>query len=265
VAAPVGAALDAGKGVGDHMAMTHVVLFPSCLGDVVARETVADAVEVLEALDVEVRHPAGVTCCGQPGFNAGWEGPARKVAAATLRALDDGDDAPIVVPSGSCTSMLRLHWRELFHGTPDAERAGRVARRVRELSAFLAGHVEQLEALDLRYAGRVGYHDSCHMLRELRIHDAPRAVLGTIAGVEIVPLASGDRCCGFGGTFSGRYPEVSVAMADTKIDEAEDTALDLLVSADPGCLMQLGGRLSRRESPVQALHVASLLRRALPR
>jgi L-lactate dehydrogenase complex protein LldE len=187
------------------------------------------------------------------------------VARATLRALDDGDDTPIVVASGSCTSMLRLHWREVFHGTPDADGALRVARRVRELSAFLADHVERLEGLDLHYDGRVGYHDSCHMLRELRIQEAPRTVLGTVAGLELIPLASGDRCCGFGGTFSGRYPDVSVAMADTKIDDAEAAVVDLVVSADPGCLLQLDGRMSRRDSSVRAVHIASLLREALPR
>jgi L-lactate dehydrogenase complex protein LldE len=249
----------------EDVVMPSVVLFPTCLGDVVARRTVSDAQMVLEALGFDVRHPRGATCCGQPAYNSGWEAPARKVALATLRALDDGGDAPIIIASGSCTSMIRLHWREVFHGTPEAESAVRVARRVRELSAFLADHIDRLVGLDLRYAGRVGYHDSCHMLRELRIHDAPRAVLGAVEGLELVPLASSDRCCGFGGTFSGRYPDVSVAMADTKLDDAETEGVDLLVSADPGCLMQLGGRSSRRGSPVRMVHVASLLREAMPR
>lgn len=244
--------------------MTGVTLFPTCLGDTVSRDVVDDAEVILNALRIPTRRPAGATCCGQPAFNSGWERPARRVAAATLRSLDDGGTDPIIVASGSCTSMVRVHWRELFHGTPEAERVARVARRVRELSAFLAEHLDDLEALGLRRPGRVGYHDSCHMLRELRIQEAPRKVLATVDGLELVPLASAERCCGFGGTFSGRYPDVSVAMADTKIDDAEERGVAVVVSADPGCLLQLGGRMSRRSSEVRALHIATLLREALP-
>lgn len=243
--------------------MPSVVLFPTCLGDVVARRTVDDARLVLGRIGVEVRDPAGATCCGQPGFNAGHLAPARSVARATLRALDDGGDEPIIVPSGSCTSMLRLHWRELFHGEAESEAAARVARRVVELSAFLAGRVEAIRAAGPRLERRVGYHDSCHMLRELRLRDEPRAVLGVIDGLELVEVAGADRCCGFGGSFSVRYPDVSIAMADSKIEQLSPAGIDVLVSADPGCLMQLGGRLSRAGSPVRVLHVASLLAEAL--
>jgi L-lactate dehydrogenase complex protein LldE len=186
------------------------------------------------------------------------------VARATLRALDDGADDPILIPSGSCASMVRLHWRELFHGSDDAAAATRVARRVRELSAFLAEQTDAIVALEPRLTARVGYHDSCHMLRELRIKQAPRDVLGAIAGLELVELPGAERCCGFGGTFSGRYPEVSVAMADAKLQDVAEAGIDLLVSADPGCLLQLGGRLSRLGSPVRTLHLASVLREALP-
>ena len=247
-----------------HVGVERVVLFPTCLGDVAARGTVDDARVVLERIGCAVRDPAGATCCGQPGFNSGHEGPARTVAGATLRALDDGTDDPILVPSGSCASMVRLHWRELFHGRPEADAATRVARRVRELSSFLAEHLGAIADLAPRLEARVGYHDSCHMLRELRIQAAPRDVIGAIAGVELVELPSAERCCGFGGTFSGRYPDVSVAMADSKLQDVAEAQLDLLVSADPGCLMQLGGRLSRTGSPVRAVHLASLVREALP-
>lgn len=242
---------------------TAVQLFPTCLGDVLARQTVADAERVLDALGISHRRPTGTTCCGQPAFNSGHDGPARAVARATLKALDDGSDEPILVPSGSCTSMVRLHWRELFHGSPEAEGALRVARRVRELSSFLADHTEPLRELKPTLAVRVGYHDSCHMLRELRIKEAPRDVLRTIAGLELVELDSSERCCGFGGTFSGRYPDVSVAMADAKIDDLEAAKIDVLVSSDPGCLMQLAGRMSRQGTPVRAVHLATLLAEAL--
>ncbi len=257
--------MDSGGAIADHAGVApRVLLFTTCLSDVVARRTADDAEQVLRALGCDVARVHGATCCGQPAFNSGHDAPARAVAGATLRALDDGSDDPIVVPSGSCTSMLRLHWRELFHGRPEADGAARVARRVRELSSFLADHADQLSALAPRLEARVGYHDSCHMLRELRLRDEPRAVLGRIAGLELVPLASGERCCGFGGTFSGRYPEVSTAMADSKIEDVDRSGIDLLVSADPGCLMQLEGRMSRTGSPVRVRHIASVLREALP-
>lgn len=240
-----------------------IVLFPTCLGDVVARQTVTDAGAVLARLGFNVRHPRAATCCGQPAFNSGHDAPARAVARATLRALDDGSDDPILVPSGSCTSMVRLHWRELFHKTEDADAALRVARRVRELSSFLAEQAEAIAALHPRLAARVAYHDSCHMLRELRIKQAPRDVLAAIDGVELVEMAGSERCCGFGGTFAVRYPEVSVAMADAKLQELGPAGVDLLVSADPGCLLQLGGRLSREGAPVRAVHLATVLAEAL--
>ncbi len=246
-----------------HHVGVRVVLFPTCLGDVVARQTVDDARAVLARVGVDVRDPQGATCCAQPGFNSGHEGPARSVARATLRALDDGSDDPILVPSGSCASMIRVHWRELFHHQPEAEAATRIARRVRELSAFLAEHVDAIAALGPRLDLRVGYHDSCHMLRELRIKQAPRDVIAAIAGAELVELPSAERCCGFGGTFSARYPDVSVAMADSKLQDVGESGIDVLVSADPGCLMQLGGRLSRTGSPVRAVHLATLVREAL--
>lgn len=244
--------------------MSTALLFPTCIGDVTAQQTTADAEHVLARLGVATRQAARTTCCGQPAFNAGHDGPARMVARATLRALDDGADDPILIPSGSCASMVRLHWRELFHGSDDAAAATRVARRVRELSAFLAEQIDAIVALEPRLTARVGYHDSCHMLRELRIKQAPRDVLGAIVGLELVELPGAERCCGFGGTFSGRYPEVSVAMADAKLQDVAEAGIDLLVSADPGCLLQLGGRLSRLGSPVRTLHLASVLREALP-
>ncbi len=255
--------MDTREAIPDHAGVSAVVLFPTCLGDIVARQTVADANEVLERLGLAIREPKGATCCGQPAFNSGHDAPARSVARATLRALDDGTADPILVPSGSCASMMRVHWRELFEGTEHAESAMRVARRVRELSSFLAEHAAAIAALEPRLTARVGYHDSCHMLRELRIQQAPRDVLAAIEGVELIELASAERCCGFGGTFSGRYPEVSVAMADSKIEDMIDARIDLLVSADPGCLLQLGGRLSRRGAPVRTLHLASVLAEAL--
>ena len=237
---------------------TEPVLFPTCLGDIVMPEAVRHAVVTLRACGVAPRPVRNATCCGQPGFNAGHHDEARRVARRTLRVLDrtDGD---VIVPAGSCAAMMRLHWRELFAGTRDERAAVRVGRRVRELSTVLADRVDVVAARGLAWPGRAGYHDSCHMLRELRIAVEPRALLGHVRDLELVPLSSSERCCGFGGTFSVRYPEVSVAMADSKLDDARQAGVDVLVSADPGCLMQLGGRATRRGDGPRVVHLATLL------
>lgn len=245
---------------GDPLA-EHVILFPTCLGDLVTPEVVEHAETALRACGCAVAPARGATCCGQPAFNSGFADQARRVARRTLRALasTDGD---IAVPSGSCASMMRMHWPELFHGDKDEALARQVAGRVRELTAILAGHTDRLRGHGLRWDGRAGYHDSCHMLRELRLKAEPREVLACIEGLELVPLAGSERCCGFGGTFSVRYPEVSVAMADDKLADAQGAGIDVLVSADPGCLMHLGGRLARTGAPLRTVHVATLLHEA---
>ncbi len=235
-----------------------VALFPTCLGDLITPETVEHAQGALEACGIVVRPVRRATCCGQPAFNAGYTSQARRVARATLRALAQ-TTGPIVVPAGSCAAMMSRHWVDLFAGDRDADLARQVASRVVEFSAVLAGHVDSLEQHELRWVGRAAYHDSCHMLRELGLRGEPRAVLATVRGLELVELESADRCCGFGGTFSVRYPEVSVAMADTKLDDAREHAVDVLVSADPGCLMQLGGRAANSGGGPRAMHLATLL------
>jgi len=235
-----------------------VTLFATCLGDLMAPGTVADARRVLQACHCDVAAPTGATCCGQPAFNSGFDAEARRVARRTLRSLGR-TSGPIVVPSGSCGAMMRVHWRELFHGDRDEALAREVASRVTEWSTLVA----ERPLPRLVWHGRVAYHDSCHALRELRVREPPRTLLAAVEGLELVELGSSERCCGFGGTFSVRYPDVSVAMADSKLADVEQAHVDALVSGDGGCLMHLGGRLSRTGSPVRALHLASLLAEAL--
>jgi L-lactate dehydrogenase complex protein LldE len=235
-----------------------VALFPTCLGDLITPETVEHAQGALEACGLQVRPVRRATCCGQPAFNAGHTRQARRVARATLRALAQ-TTGPIVVPAGSCAAMMSRHWIGLFAADRDADLARQVAARVVEFSAVLAGHLDALEEHQLTWDGRAAYHDSCHMLRELGLRGEPRAVLAAVRGLELVVLDSADRCCGFGGTFSVRYPEVSVAMADTKLDDAREHAVDVLVSADPGCLMQLGGRAQSIGGGPRVVHLATLL------
>ena len=217
----------------------RVQLFATCLGDLVFPDAVADAAALLRAAGCDVEFPAGQTCCGQPAFNAGHRRAADRLARQFARAFDA--DTPIVCPSGSCASMVA-------HRMP-------VSYRVWELSAFL-DHVGATPTA--RNDGvRVAYHSSCHLLRELGVDEAPRRLLAQ-TGAEVVPLARPDLCCGFGGTFSVRNPEVSVAMADDKL--ADGARADVLVTADPGCLMQLQARAGRTSGGRVVLLATALAR-----
>jgi L-lactate dehydrogenase complex protein LldE len=230
-------------------AVPTVQLFATCLGDLIFPDAVEDAASLLREAGFEVEFPRGQICCGQPAFNAGHRTAARRVARTFVRGFSRR--APIVAPSGSCATMAARFLPELVECEPFD---------VWELSAFLdAQAVELARRNDGR---RVAYHDSCHMLRELRIADAPRRLLER-SGAELVPLPRPDLCCGFGGTFSVRQPEVSVAMADDKLAGAAGLGADALVSADPGCLMHLRGRAARVGGSVPLVHLATALARGV--
>ncbi|MGH3103966.1 MAG: (Fe-S)-binding protein, partial [Gaiellaceae bacterium] len=219
-----------------------VQLFATCLGDLLFPDAVADAELLLREGGFDVSFPPGQVCCGQPAFNAGHRAAARRVARGLARSFSR--EAPIVCPSGSCAAMVAHHVPEL---------AGCEPFEVWELSAFLHAHgVEP----PVRNEGRtLAYHDSCHMLRELGIVDPPRRLLEA-SGATLVPLERADVCCGFGGTFSVRQPEISVAMADDKLRSAG--AAEALVTADPGCLLHLRGRAERHGGP-GVVHLATAL------
>ena len=222
----------------------RVQLFATCLGDLVFPEAVEDARALLLAAGHEVDFPRRQVCCGQPAFNAGHHAAARRVARGFVRAFDR--DAPVVVPSGSCATMLSHYLPELLRVEPF---------QVWELSAFLAdGGFEPEPTNDGR---TLAYHDSCHMLRELRISEPPRRLLQR-SGALLVDLPRADICCGFGGTFSVRQPEVSAAMADDKLAGAGGA--EVLVTADPGCLMHLRAR-AERAGGAGVVHLATALAR----
>jgi L-lactate dehydrogenase complex protein LldE len=250
----------------------RVSLLVTCVVDVVAPDVGEAAVRLLRAAGCDVTVNLAQTCCGQPGWNAGFAADAARVARTTLGALEDDLDAgaeAVVVPAGSCATMVRVFWPELFDVVGDhdaAARARRVGDRTRELSDLLAERADRLPALRLHRPITVALHESCHMLRELRIAEAPGVLVDAVDGCEAVPWAGSDRCCGFGGTFSVKLPETSVAMADEKLRAlgAGAPGADLLVGCDTSCLMHLQARADATERPVHIRHLAEVLAAALP-
>jgi L-lactate dehydrogenase complex protein LldE len=227
--------------------MPTVQLFATCLGDLAFPEAVADAETLLRQAGYDVAFPSRQVCCGQPAFNSGHRRAARRVGRSFARAFSR--EAPIVVPSGSCATMTSHYLPELLGVEP---------WEVWELSAFLAS--VGFRPLPRNMGRRLAYHDSCHMLRELRVSAQPRRLLGG-SGAELVPFARPDLCCGFGGTFSVRQPEVSLAMADDKLEGGVEAGT--IVTADPGCLMHLRGRAEKVGSPVHVVHLATALARGV--
>jgi L-lactate dehydrogenase complex protein LldE len=229
----------------------------TCLGDMFFPEVGVAMVAVLRRLGVGVDFPAGQTCCGMPLFNSGYHDDAARVAARTVRLFERADH--VVVPSGSCAWMVKTEYPGLLkHDPPLRAAAERLAARTRELSQFLS-EVVGVSRVESDFTGRVTYHDSCHLLRGLGESRAPRTLLRGVPGVELVELPGADQCCGFGGSFSVRLPEVSSAILDKKLASVEGTGADCLIACDGGCLMQMSGGLSRRGSRVRPLHLAQVL------
>ncbi|MAF64833.1 MAG: Fe-S oxidoreductase [Planctomycetes bacterium] len=236
----------------------HVSLFVSCLVDQLWPTAGTATVEVLRRAGCTVDFDSRQTCCGQPAWNSGYRRDARKLLERTVSLLEQSDAEAIVVPSGSCTAMLRHAPEVLADEGPLRERADVVAARTHELTSFLV-NVLGVEDVGARFERRVSWHDACHGLRELGIREEPRRLLRRVEGCELVEVTSSEECCGFGGTFSTKHAGISVAMVDSKLEAVEAAGVDALVSSDAGCLMQLGGRLERRGSAIEVLHVAEVL------
>lgn len=237
----------------------RVALFPTCLVDSVATDVGVATVRLLRRLGHEVSVPERTTCCGQPGWNAGHARPAADVARTTLRALDACDADVVVVPAGSCATMMLVFWRELFEvagSASDLAMVARVTPRTKELSQFLAEH--GTPATVRADPTATVYHRSCHMLRELRVTDEPERLLDATGADRRVADGSG-RCCGFGGLFSVKLPEVSVAMADDVLDGMAATGATRVVGCDASCLMHLEGRSRRRGMGLEFRHLAAVL------
>ncbi|PYV18801.1 MAG: Fe-S oxidoreductase [Acidobacteria bacterium] len=240
-----------------ELSKPRVSLFVTCLGDQFFPEVGECAVRVLRHAGCEVAFDPAQTCCGQPAFNTGFRQEAREVAT---RVLDIFRDAQYVVaPSGSCTTMVRVFYRELFADDPERlQQAESLGRRIFEFSEFLV-RVLKVEDVGASFRARVAYHDSCHLLRELGIEGEPRKLIRAVRGVELVKLEDYQLCCGFGGTFSVKFPEVSVAMGEDKIRAAREAGAEVLVANDSGCLMHLAGVIHRQGLPLKTMHLAELL------
>ncbi len=235
-----------------------VSLFVTCLVDQMWSSIGASTVEVLRRVGCDVEFDDRQTCCGQPAFNTGYRNEARQLAQRFIRIFEDSKAEAIVSPSGSCTAMVH-HFPELFTGDAEwTERAQKIAARTHELSAFLV-RVLAIDDVGASWTGRLTWHDACHGLRDLNLRSEPRKLISNVRGAEFVELENADACCGFGGTFSIKYPEISVAILDQKIEAIGRSGVQAVVSGDASCLMQIGGRLSRKGSSVRVMHLAELL------
>lgn len=235
----------------------RVGLFATCLVDLYRPSVGFATAKLLEAAGCDVDVPAAQVCCGQPAYNAGDRDNAAAIARQTIDAFETFDY--VVVPSGSCAGMLRQHYPDLLSGDPAySARATAVAEKTWELIAFLVD-VRGWKDINARWSGTATYHDACSGLRELGVKDQPRQLLDRVDGLALRELDAPEVCCGFGGTFCIKYPEVSGAMVDNKADDIVQTGADAVLAGDLGCLMNIAGRLSRRGETVEARHIAEIL------
>lgn len=234
----------------------RISLFIPCFVDQFFPAAGIGMVRVLERLGHEVEYPAGQTCCGQPPFNSGYW---KEAEGAACHMLDVFRDSEVVVSaSGSCGAMLKVFYPELLAEHERLEDARALSSKVHEFSDFL---VNKLGVTDVgaRFSGKATFHDGCHGLRELGIKKAPRELLERVQGLELVEMKEAETCCGFGGTFAVKYPEISTAMGEVKCASILETEADFVVSNDSSCLMQIDGMLRKAGKPVRCLHLAEVL------
>jgi L-lactate dehydrogenase complex protein LldE len=235
----------------------RVGLFITCLVDLFRPSIGFAAIRLLENAGACVEVPADQTCCGQPAYNSGDRADARAIARTVIEAFEGFDY--VVAPSGSCAGMLRLHYPKLFAGDADyAPRAAALAAKSFELTSFLV-EVLRVEHVAAEFPAAVTYHDSCSSLRELKIRDAPRRLLQTVSGLDLVEMEDSEICCGFGGTFSVKYAGIANAIVEGKVRSVAKTRAGCLLGGDLGCLLHIAGKLSREGSQVECRHVAEVL------
>lgn len=233
-----------------------VYFFATCLVDLFFPQAGMAGMELLRSQGIRVIFPPGQTCCGQPARNNGWFDEARAVARQQLKCFPK--PIPIVVPSGSCAGMMHENYPDLFAGQPDEVQAAAFSARVYELTWFLV-HVCRLQLTDRGQPVTVAFHGSCHSQREMGVREEPKQLLRTLANVTLAEHQRPGECCGFGGTFSVRQPEISGAMVKDKVADLAATGATEILSGDCGCLMNIGGALGKAGSSIRARHIAEFL------
>ena len=235
----------------------RVALFVTCLVDLFRPSVGFAAVKLMQDAGCTVEVPEAQTCCGQPAYNSGDRKDTIAIARQVIAAFEGFDY--VVAPSGSCAGMISKHYPELLADDPDwVERASALGARTHELISFLTDVLE-IKAVDAAFEGTVTYHDSCSGLRELGIHAQPRSLLDGVEGLHLRELEDSNVCCGFGGTFCVKYPDISNNMVSNKMDKIVATGAETLLAGDMGCLMNMAGKLQRDGANVRVRHVAEVL------
>lgn len=239
------------------MSKPRVGLFVTCLVDLMRPTVGFAAAKLIEASGCTVDVPSGQTCCGQPAYNSGQNATATDLARQTIKSFDGFDY--VVAPSGSCAAMLKVHYPRLFADDREMQaEAAAFAGRVHELLSFLV-NVRKMDRVAVSLKARAAYHDSCSGLRELGVKREPRRLLATVSGFELAETPDCETCCGFGGLFAAKYPDISTAMAEKKLASVEAQGCGLLVGGDLGCLLHLAGVAKRQGRNVACRHVAEVL------
>jgi L-lactate dehydrogenase complex protein LldE len=238
--------------------MSKAQLFITCLGDQFYTPTLKNMTLLLERLGVELTFPSEQTCCGQPLFNNGFDDKTRGVALNFMRAFAK-NEAPIIGPSGSCVSMVKHHYTELFPaGSSEHALACDIAARTFEFTEYLV-NVLKVTDVGAAFPHKVTYHASCHYLRELGLKTEAKTLLNAVRDLEIIPLIEEETCCGFGGAFTVTYPEVSRSMMENKVTNIIASGADTVVTCEPGCLMNIAGGLHKAGSNIRAMHIIDIL------
>lgn len=234
-----------------------VGLFVTCLVDFFRPSVGFAAIKLLKDAGANVEVPASQTCCGQPAYNSGDRADAKAIAQEVITTFERFDY--VVAPSGSCAGMLKLHYPTLLAEDPQfTERARALAAKSYELTSFLV-EVLGVDKVNARFGANVTYHDSCSCLRELAVRDAPRRLLASVDGLALSEMEETEVCCGFGGAFSVKYPDISNAIVEAKVRNIARSGAACLLAGDLGCLLHIAGKLSREGSPVECRHVAEVL------
>jgi L-lactate dehydrogenase complex protein LldE len=237
--------------------MKNVSLFIPCTVNLFLPHIGEATVTLLRRLGINPVYHEEQTCCGQPAINAGYQKEAQKAAKHFIKVF--GDDEQVVSPSGSCVCTVKYHYPELFENEPEwRRRAEELAPRMFELSQYLVD-VLKVEDVGASFAGKVTYHESCHILRGLGVSEQPKKLIKAVQGTQIVPLNAAESCCGFGGEFANNFPDISESMVKDKVENYLSSGADLLLLCEPGCLLNIGGFLSRNHPGKKAMHLASFL------